>query len=132
MEALLQLKGIDKAFPGVKALSGAALNVYPGRVMALVGENGAGKSTMMKVLTGIYARDAGTLLWLGKETTFTGPKSSQEAGIGIIHQELNLIPQTFSSVVSLLIALAKLTGKPCMPKRINCWLNLTCALKATS
>lgn len=51
MEALLQLKGIDKAFPGVKALSGAALNVYPGRVMALVGENGAGKSTMMKVLT---------------------------------------------------------------------------------
>lgn len=92
MEALLQLKGIDKAFPGVKALSGAALNVYPGRVMALVGENGAGKSTMMKVLTGIYTRDAGTLLWLGKETTFTGPKSSQEAGIGIIHQELNLIP----------------------------------------
>ncbi|MHB6401699.1 ATP-binding cassette domain-containing protein, partial [Klebsiella pneumoniae] len=53
MEALLQLKGIDKAFPGVKALSGAALNVYAGRVMALVGENGAGKSTMMKVLTGI-------------------------------------------------------------------------------
>jgi ribose transport system ATP-binding protein len=61
--------------------------------MALVGENGAGKSTMMKVLTGIYTRDAGSLLWLGKETTFTGPKSSQEAGIGIIHQELNLIPQ---------------------------------------
>ena len=64
MNALLQLKGIDKAFPGVKALSGAALNVYPGRVMALVGENGAGKSTMMKVLTGIYTRDAGSLLWL--------------------------------------------------------------------
>ncbi|HIC5950729.1 TPA: ATP-binding cassette domain-containing protein [Salmonella enterica subsp. enterica serovar Newport] len=82
MDALLQLKGIDKAFPGVKALSGAALNVYPGRVMALVGENGAGKSTMMKVLTGIYTRDAGSLLWLGKETTFNGPKSSQEAGTG--------------------------------------------------
>ena len=93
MEALLQLKGIDKAFPGVKALSGASLNVYAGRVMALVGENGAGKSTMMKVLTGIYTRDAGSLLWLGKEITFNGPKSSQEAGIGIIHQELNLIPQ---------------------------------------
>ncbi len=77
MEALLQLKGIDKAFPGVKALSGAALNVYAGRVMALVGENGAGKSTMMKVLTGIYTRDAGSLLWLGKETTFNGPKSSR-------------------------------------------------------
>ena len=79
--------------PIVGPLSGAALNVYAGRVMALVGENGAGKSTMMKVLTGIYTRDAGSLLWLGKEMTFNGPKSSQEAGIGIIHQELNLIPQ---------------------------------------
>lgn len=61
---------------------------------------------MMKVLTGIYTRDAGSLLWLGKETTFNGPKSSQEAGIGIIHEELNLIrnspsPRTFSSAVSL-------------------------------
>ncbi len=93
MEPLLQLKGIDKSFPGVKALSGATLNVYAGRVMALVGENGAGKSTLMKVLTGIYTRDAGSLLWLGQETTFNGPKASQEAGIGIIHQELNLIPQ---------------------------------------
>ncbi|MEJ4046497.1 ribose ABC transporter ATP-binding protein RbsA [Erwinia sp. SLM-02] len=93
MQPLLQLKGIEKSFPGVKALSGAALSVYPGRVMALVGENGAGKSTMMKVLTGIYARDAGSFEWLGKETTFNGPKASQEAGIGIIHQELNLIPQ---------------------------------------
>ena len=80
MDALLQLKGIDKSFPGVKALSGAALNVYAGRVMALVGENGAGKSTMMKVLTGIYQRDAGSLLWLGKETTFNGPKSSRKPG----------------------------------------------------
>ncbi len=93
MEPLLELKGIDKAFPGVKALSGAALRVYPGRVMALVGENGAGKSTMMKVLTGIYKKDAGQILFLGQERQFTGPKSSQEAGIGIIHQELNLIPE---------------------------------------
>ena len=93
MQPLLQLTGIDKAFPGVKALSGAALSVYPGRVMALVGENGAGKSTMMKVLTGIYQKDAGSVHFLGKEAVFSGPKASQEAGIGIIHQELNLIPQ---------------------------------------
>ncbi|MBV4414289.1 ribose ABC transporter ATP-binding protein RbsA [Enterobacteriaceae bacterium YMB-R22] len=92
MQALLELKGIDKSFPGVKALCGAALNVYPGRVMALVGENGAGKSTMMKILTGIYTKDAGSLRWLGKDTAFSGPKASQDAGIGIIHQELNLIP----------------------------------------
>ncbi|MEG3133462.1 ribose ABC transporter ATP-binding protein RbsA [Rouxiella sp. T17] len=93
MQPLLQLSGIDKAFPGVKALSGAALSVYPGKVMALVGENGAGKSTMMKVLTGIYQKDAGSMHFLGKEAHFNGPKESQEAGIGIIHQELNLIPQ---------------------------------------
>ncbi|CAI2519951.1 Ribose import ATP-binding protein RbsA [Serratia ficaria] len=93
MQPLLQLKGIDKAFPGVKALSGAALSVYPGKVMALVGENGAGKSTMMKVLTGIYQKDAGSQSFLGKEVVFNGPKDSQDAGIGIIHQELNLIPQ---------------------------------------
>lgn len=93
MQPLLQLQGIDKLFPGVKALSGAALRVYPGKVMALVGENGAGKSTMMKVLTGIYSKDAGSQYFLGKEVAFHGPKESQEAGIGIIHQELNLIPQ---------------------------------------
>ncbi|BEM40587.1 ribose import ATP-binding protein RbsA [Serratia marcescens] len=93
MQPLLQLKGIDKTFPGVKALSGAALSVYPGKVMALVGENGAGKSTMMKVLTGIYQKDAGSQHFLGKEVAFNGPKYSQEAGIDIIHQELNLLPQ---------------------------------------
>ncbi|WP_338804123.1 ribose ABC transporter ATP-binding protein RbsA [Xenorhabdus griffiniae] len=93
MVPLLELKGIEKAFPGVKALSGAALRVYPGKVMALVGENGAGKSTMMKVLTGIYTKDAGTICYLGQDVAFSGPKSSLESGIGIIHQELNLIPQ---------------------------------------
>ncbi|ATY88888.1 ribose ABC transporter ATP-binding protein RbsA [Pectobacterium atrosepticum] len=93
MQPLLQLQGITKSFPGVKALSGAALNVYPGKVMALVGENGAGKSTMMKVLTGIYRKDAGSIHFLEQEVDFNGPKASQEAGIGIIHQELNLIPQ---------------------------------------
>ncbi len=92
MLPVLELKGISKSFPGVKALSGAALRVYPGKVMALVGENGAGKSTMMKVLTGIYTRDTGTVHYLGKEVIFSGPSSSQKAGIGIIHQELNLFP----------------------------------------
>lgn len=93
MEPLLELKDIDKSFPGVKALSGATLRIYPGRVMALVGENGAGKSTLMKVLTGIYKKDAGEVIYQGNNCSFNGPKSSQEAGIGIIHQELNLIPE---------------------------------------
>ena len=91
METLLKISGIDKSFPGVKALSNACLSVYSGRVMALMGENGAGKSTLMKVLTGIYSKDAGTIEYLSKEVTFKGPKESQEAGISIIHQELNLV-----------------------------------------
>ncbi|QYN47193.1 ribose ABC transporter ATP-binding protein RbsA [Gilliamella sp. ESL0405] len=90
---LLELTNIHKSFPGVKALSGASLTVKAGQVMALIGENGAGKSTLMKVLTGIYKKDAGDIIYLGKATNFNGPKSSQEAGIGIIHQELNLIPE---------------------------------------
>ena len=90
---LLQLINIHKSFPGVKALTGAHLNVRAGQVMALIGENGAGKSTLMKVLTGIYSKDEGEIIYLGNKVNFKGPKSSQEAGIGIIHQELNLIPQ---------------------------------------
>ncbi len=77
MEALLQLKGSIKRSPGVKALSGAALNVYAGRVMALVGENGAGKVHYDEGADRDLHCDAGSLLWLGKETTFNGPKSSQ-------------------------------------------------------
>ncbi len=92
MQPLLHMQSIDKQFPGVKALSGASLSVYPGRVMALLGENGAGKSTLMKVLTGIYSKDAGSIRYQDKDVSFIGPKQSQEAGISIIHQELNLIP----------------------------------------
>ncbi|TDQ59665.1 ribose ABC transporter ATP-binding protein [Mesocricetibacter intestinalis] len=88
---LLKISAIDKSFPGVKALSNACLSVYAGRVMALMGENGAGKSTLMKVLTGIYSKDAGSIEYLGREVCFKNPKHSQEAGISIIHQELNLV-----------------------------------------
>ncbi len=92
-QPILALSNIEKAFPGVKALDKASLNVYPGRVMALMGENGAGKSTLMKVLTGIYTKDAGSIEYQGQPTSFKGPRDSQHAGISIIHQELNLIPE---------------------------------------
>jgi ribose transport system ATP-binding protein len=92
-QAILSLRDIEKAFPGVKALDKASLNVYPGRVMALMGENGAGKSTLMKVLTGIYSLDAGHIAYQGQTRAFKGPRDSQLAGISIIHQELNLIPE---------------------------------------
>ncbi len=92
-QPILKLSGIEKSFPGVKALDNACLNVYPGRVMALLGENGAGKSTLMKVLTGIYSLDKGTISYQGENVSFDGPRHSQEVGISIIHQELNLLPE---------------------------------------
>ena len=92
-EPVLKIDNVVKTFPGVKALDGACLNVYPGRVMALLGENGAGKSTLMKVMTGIYQKDTGKMFYQGREVAFKGPKDSQEQGISIIHQELNLIPE---------------------------------------
>ncbi|OOH87703.1 ribose ABC transporter ATP-binding protein RbsA [Pasteurellaceae bacterium 15-036681] len=91
MQTLLKISGIDKAFPGVQALKNACLNVYAGRAMALMGENGAGKSTLMKILTGIYQRDVGTIEYLGQQVKFANPKASQEAGLSIIHQELNVL-----------------------------------------
>ena len=90
-ECLLKISGIDKTLPGVKALTQASLSVYAGQAMALIGENGAGKSTLMKVLTGIYTKDAGSIEYLGREVAFRNPRESQQAGISIIHQELNLI-----------------------------------------
>ncbi|MDG6895482.1 ribose ABC transporter ATP-binding protein RbsA [Volucribacter amazonae] len=90
-QPLLKISHVDKIFPGVKALNQACLSVYAGRVMALMGENGAGKSTLMKVLTGIYCKDAGDILYLGQSVNFANPRASQQAGISIIHQELNLI-----------------------------------------
>ncbi len=91
-ELLLSMEGIQKYFPGVHALDDARLELRSGEVHALVGENGAGKSTLMKVLTGIYKRDSGIILYKGKEVDFSSPKEAQAAGIGIIHQELNLMP----------------------------------------
>ena len=90
-ETILTMKGIDKSFPGVHALDHVDLEVRRGEVHALMGENGAGKSTLMKVLTGIYTKDSGTITYEGKEIEFHNPKEAQEAGIVIVHQELNMM-----------------------------------------
>ena len=90
-ETILTMKGIDKSFPGVHALDHVDLEVRKGEVHALMGENGAGKSTLMKVLTGIYTKDSGTITYEGKEVEFHNPKEAQEAGIVIVHQELNMM-----------------------------------------
>ncbi len=91
-DVLLEMIGIQKYFPGVHALDNATLCVNKGEVHALVGENGAGKSTLMKVLTGIYKKDGGVIKLRGQEIEPTDPRHSQAMGIGIIHQELNLMP----------------------------------------
>ena len=91
-DLLVSMKGIDKSFPGVKALDKCQFELYKGEVHALVGENGAGKSTLMKVLTGIYQKDDGKILYKGKEIHLKSPKDARDIGIGIIHQEINLMP----------------------------------------
>ncbi len=90
-DVILTMKGIDKSFPGVHALDHVDLEVRKGEVHALMGENGAGKSTLMKVLTGIYHKDSGTITYEGKEVEFSNPREAQEAGIVIVHQELNML-----------------------------------------
>lgn len=92
-EIVLKMSNIVKTFPGVKALDGAQLNIYKGRVMALLGENGAGKSTMIKIMTGIYQMDSGAIELRGKKVDFKSVNDSQKEGIAVIHQELNLIPE---------------------------------------
>lgn len=90
-EVILTMKEIDKSFPGVHALDHVNLEVRKGEVHALMGENGAGKSTLMKVLTGIYKKDSGTILYEGKEVEYHNTKEAQDAGIIIVHQELNML-----------------------------------------
>lgn len=92
-EIILKMSDIVKTFPGVKALDGACLNIYKGKVMALLGENGAGKSTLIKVMTGIYQMDSGSLYVGNSKVDFRNINDSQEKGIAVIHQELNLIPE---------------------------------------
>ena len=84
------MKDICKSFPGVKALDHVQFELRSGEVMALLGENGAGKSTLMKILSGVYTRDSGSLEIFGKEYGDLTPKQAQEAGVAIIHQELNM------------------------------------------
>jgi galactofuranose transport system ATP-binding protein len=85
------MRDIDKRFQGVQALGAAALEVMPGEVMGLVGQNGAGKSTMIKVLTGAHRKDAGSISFDGREVEFASPQQAQRGGISTIYQEINLI-----------------------------------------
>ena len=91
-EFLLEMRGVCKSFPGVKALDHAQLRLRPGTVHALMGENGAGKSTLMKCMFGIYTMDEGEILFHGEKVTIHDPMEALKMGIAMVHQELQPIP----------------------------------------
>ena len=88
-DILLEMKGIVKEFPNVKALDNVSLTVRRGTVHALMGENGAGKSTLMKCLFGIYSHDKGEIFLDGSPVDFKNPSEALENGVAMVHQELN-------------------------------------------
>jgi ribose transport system ATP-binding protein len=90
---ILRMEGIRKEFPGVVALDDVSLDVRRGEVHVLLGENGAGKSTLMKILSGAHTSDAGRVWIDNAEAEISGPRNARERGIGIIYQELTLIPE---------------------------------------
>ncbi len=91
-EVVLKVEGLSKSFLGVKALDGVSLEIYKGEVHAVIGENGAGKSTMMNIILGDLPRDSGKVIVKGKETHFSSPADAIAAGISMIHQEISLVP----------------------------------------
>ena len=91
-DKVLEMQGICKTFPGVRALSNVNFTLRKGEVHALMGENGAGKSTLVKVMTGVYEKDAGHIAIEGKAVHFKSPQEAQNSGIGTVYQEITLCP----------------------------------------
>src|SRR6185295_4881591 len=89
---MLVAKNITKKFSGITALDNINLELHPGKVNAIIGENGAGKSTLMKIFSGVYPEYEGDIIYKNKTVRFSTIKEAEAAGIAIIHQELNLIP----------------------------------------
>src|ERR1700760_1669568 len=90
--ALLELTDVSKSFGGVQALRGVDFTLNAGQIHGLAGENGAGKSTMMKIIAGVHGADAGTMRVDGKEVHFRSTRDARAAGIGMVHQELSSPP----------------------------------------
>ena len=126
----LELRGISKAFPGVQALDDVDLVLRTGEIHALVGENGAGKSTLLKIITGMYRPDKGTVEVEGVAQSFGSPRDALHAGIGIVHQERNLIPK-FSVAENITLEQPPvrkgqwITGSACVRNRRAGWICCT-------
>lgn len=117
-QVLLELKGISKTFPGVKALNDISFCVKKGHIHALVGENGAGKSTLIKILDGIYKSDAGTMMLAGKPLSPHTPLEAQEQGISVVHQEIKLV-ETLSVAENIFLGRPKTSHNLIDWKKLN-------------
>ena len=122
---ILTATGLVKTFPGVRALDGANLSLEAGSVHALLGENGAGKSTLVKLLTGVYRPDGGTIALGDAEVHFGGPLDALRAGIGVVHQERNLVPE-FSIAENVVLhhlphRFGLVRRRKCGPRRGAAW-----------
>jgi rhamnose transport system ATP-binding protein len=106
---LLEVRDIEKAFPGVRALSGVSFDVCAGEVHALLGENGAGKSTLIKIVSGVYQPDLGSILVNGTKVHFSTPDDARRAGVATIYQELLLFPE-LSVAENIFLGHAPLAG----------------------
>ena len=91
-KVILEMRNIEKVFPGVKALQNVDFTLREGEIHALMGENGAGKSTLIKVLTGVYPKDGGTITLDGKVAAIHSPQDAQNLGISTVYQEITLCP----------------------------------------
>src|SRR6201988_1001946 len=110
-ETLLELRGICKTYPGVRALDDVNLRVYRGEVLGLIGENGAGKSTLMRVLGGVIAPSEGVIRIGGNDHARMAVSAAMQAGIAFVHQELNLF-ENLDVAANVFIGREKLTGGP--------------------
>jgi simple sugar transport system ATP-binding protein len=89
---ILEMRKINKHFPGLKALADVDFRLFPGEVHAIMGQNGAGKSTLVKVLTGVYRQDSGEMFLEGRPIRPDSPLAAQRLGISTVYQEINLCP----------------------------------------
>lgn len=127
-EIIFQAKNICKSFPGVKALQNVNMTLEKGSIHALLGENGAGKSTLIKVATGIHKPDSGAVLMNGSPLDLHGPRDAIAVGIGVVHQERNLIPRFSVSENIFLESLSenrlKRISYPALHERARYWLDM--------
>lgn len=116
MNPFLQVRNIDKTFPGVRALTDVSVDFYSGEVHSLLGENGAGKSTLIKIISGVYTPDKGCVVIDNKECVFSNPRQAMDRGIAVIHQELS-IANHLSVAENIYLGEEPRIGKSCILDR---------------